>query len=56
MSHYAKIKNIQLIKMDTRDICPTSENIHMKGAQTWMLQEENKAEWRVLFSNKHILV
>jgi hypothetical protein len=56
MSHYANFRNIQLINIDTRDIRPSSENIHTKGAHTWMPQKENKAEWRVLFSNKHILV
>jgi hypothetical protein len=28
-------------KNNTTDICPTSENRYMKGAQTWMLQKEN---------------
>jgi hypothetical protein len=38
-------------------ICPTSENTHTKGAQTWTPQSENNAERReFLFPNKHILM
>lgn len=37
--------------------CPTSENIYIKGAQTWTLQKENNTEWRdSLFSATAILV
>jgi hypothetical protein len=42
--------------MYTRDICPTSENILTKGAQTWMLQKENNTERRESFVLKRILM
>jgi hypothetical protein len=30
--------------VDTREVHPTSENTHTKGAQTWMPQKANNAE------------
>jgi hypothetical protein len=30
-------------------ICPTGENTHTKGAQTWKPQKENNMEWRECF-------
>jgi hypothetical protein len=27
-------------------MCPTTDYIHMKGAQTWTLQKANNGEWR----------
>jgi hypothetical protein len=41
-------------KIDNRDIRPTSENIHTKGARTWTPQEGNNTERRESFFLKQI--
>jgi hypothetical protein len=39
----------QVFAFGTRDKCPTSGNIHKKGAQIWKPRKENSAERRESF-------